>query len=311
MHMRTKQPTKVAVIGCGVLGSRHAELYRDMPHTELVGVMDIVPEKAKKLAIACRTEGYAKLEKLYEKLDAASICVPAVHHFSVSKKLLNQNIHLLIEKPITTRLDHADQILAIARKKNLVLQVGHIERFNSAVQHIKKIVKKPLFIECDRIGRFNPRVADVGVVLDLMIHDIDIMLYLVNSPVEDVASVGLHFHSKREDFVNCRLLFKNKTIGNITASRMAKDPLRKIRIFQNNTYISLDYMNQEALISRRQTGGNVQYQRIPIEKSHALKAELQSFIDCVRKGKRPLVSGEDGRRALAVALRILDQIRGN
>jgi len=252
--MRMKRKIRVAVIGCGVLGTRHAAVYSRIPWADLVGVMDIIPERARKLAARSHTAAYDKLSDLYGKIEAANVCVPAVSHYGVAKKLLEKDIHLLIEKPITTRLDHANDIVRIAREKNLILQVGHIERFNSAVRYIKKIVKRPRFIECDRIGRYNPRVADVGVVLDLMIHDIDIMLYLVNSPVKDVASVGLNFLSRTEDFANCRVLFKNNTIGNVTASRMARDPLRKIRIFQDNAYISLDYANQEALISRRHNG---------------------------------------------------------
>jgi predicted dehydrogenase len=301
---------RVGVIGCGFLGSRHAEIYHQLPHVKLVGICDTDFEKARKVASLYDSKAYDNLELMLGTLDAASICTPAHAHHEVSKPLLEQGVHLLIEKPITTQLAEADELLQIAREKNLTLQTGHIERFNAAVRVIKDIVKKPRFIECDRIGPYSNRIIDVGVVLDLMIHDIDIVLHIVGSKVKSVDTIGLNLMSETEDFANCRLHFENGTVCDLTASRIARDRLRKIRIFQEDAYISLDYIRQEALILTKKNG-SANYQTVDIKKSEPLREELTDFISCIQKKERPLVSGEEGRAALSVALQILECIRSN
>jgi predicted dehydrogenase len=303
-----KNKLKVAVIGTGKLGSRHAEVYSKMDGVELVGVCDIIEHRAREAAHVCHTHAFTDYHKLLTLVDAASIVVPSKLHHAISKEFLQHNVHLLIEKPITTTLEEADELLEIARHKNLIVQVGHIERFNSAIRAIKNVIKTPRFIECHRLGPYDPRVTDVGVVLDLMIHDIDIVMDLIGSPIKHVDSVGAFILSKTEDIANARIRFANHSVCDLTASRVTQDVMRKIRIFQDDAYISLDYVTQEALIYTRENS-HIHHRKIDITKSDSLKEELTDFIDCVRHQKRPLVSGQEGRDALALALQISRQIK--
>jgi predicted dehydrogenase len=302
---------RVGVIGCGVLGTRHAEIYRQLPDVEVTAVVDPHPEKSETLARSVGARAYTRLEDCFGQFDAASVCTPAVTHFAVSRPLAESGIHLLIEKPITVRLADADALVALAEQKSIILHTGHIERFNGAVSTVKNLVKDPIFIECDRIGPYDPRIKDVGVVLDLMIHDIDIVLHLVQSPVRSVEAVGMNLFTEHEDFTHGRILFENGTIASLTASRMAQKRLRKIRIFDKNQYFSIDYFQQEVLTLTRQRAleGHTAYEPIPVTKSQPLDEEVKNFVACVRGGKRAGVSGTDGRAALAVALQILEQIR--
>ena len=302
-----QKPIRVAVIGAGKLGKRHAEVYSKMSGIELVGVCDIHEDRAKESASHCRTKAFTDHRQLLNLVDAVSIVVPSEKHFMISRDFLQNGTQLLIEKPITTRLAEADELLEIANKHSLILQVGHIERFNSAIRAIKNVIQTPRFIECHHLGPYDPRVADIGVTLDLMIHDIDIVLDLVKSPVKHIDAVGACILSKTEDIANARVRFANGAVCNLTASRVTPDVQRRIRIFQDNAYISLDYVNQEAQIYTKDNG-SIHHKKIDITKSDSLKEELSDFIDCVRHKKRPLVSGEEGREALAVALEISKQI---
>ncbi len=299
---------KVAVIGTGKLGSRHAAVYSKLSGIELVGVCDRNEDRARETAETCKTQAFTDYLDLLSRVDAASIVVPSHIHFEISKTFLENGVNLLIEKPITTELGDADKLLKIAKKKNLIIQVGHIERFNAAIRTIKSIVKKPRFIECQRLGSYDPRVADVGVTLDLMIHDIDIVLDLVKSPIKSVDAVGAFILSETEDVSNARIRFKNNSVCDLTASRVAKDRTRRIRIFQDDAYISIDYVTQEAEICTKENG-TIHHKKIDITKSDSLKEELSDFIRCVKTKKRPLVSGQEGRDALALALQITKQIR--
>lgn len=301
---------KVAVIGAGKLGARHAEVYSKIPGIELVGVCDIHENKANESAHRCRSKAYTDYRLLLREVDAANIVVPSHKHHIISKDFLEHGVHLLIEKPITTDLKEADDLLALAKKHHCLIQVGHIERFNSAVRTIKGIIKNPRFIECHRLGPYDARVADVGVTLDLMIHDIDIVMDLVKSKVKHIDSVGACIVSKTEDIANARLRFANDAVCNLTASRVTPDIQRRIRIFQDNAYISLDYVTQEAQIYTKENG-RIHHKKIDITKTDSLKEELMDFIECVRTNKQPLVSGEEGREALAVALEISRQIHAN
>ena len=222
--------------------------------------------------------------------------------------MLEHNIHLLVEKPFTSTVDEADKLLSLAKTKGLVLQVGHVERFNAAVQAVQKLPARPKFIECHRLGPFAARVKDVGVVLDLMIHDIDIVLGLVNSPCVSIQAVGVNVLTGHEDIANARLNFKNGAVANITASRISPKSMRKIRLFCENAYISLDYEAQKALIYEKQ-GKKITRRKINIKKEKPLQKELQSFIQCVKQKKAPLVSGREGRDALAIATEILRLLR--
>ena len=301
---------KVGVVGVGRLGSIHARIFARLPQAELVGVVDTDLKKAKKIARACRCPYFSDHQQLFGLAEAASIVVPTRLHYQISRDFLQQNIHLLVEKPFTSTVRQADGLLALAKKKGLVLQVGHVERFNAAVQAIQKLPGKPKFIECHRLGPFAARVKDVGVVLDLMIHDIDIILALVNSPVQSIQAVGVNVLTGHEDIANARLNFKNGAVANITASRISPKSMRKIRLFQENTYISLDYEAQKALIYKKQ-GSKITRKKFNIKKEKPLQKELQSFIQCVKEKRPPLVSGLEGRNALACACEILEKIKSH
>jgi len=298
---------KVAVIGVGDLGNIHAKIYKDMPDCVLAGVCDINPDRAKETASLLKVPAYTGYQELFGKINAASIAVPTLLHHQVAEECLKNNIHLLVEKPFTVNLAEADNLIKLAGQKKLTLQVGHIERFNSAFGATLKIIKNPKFIECHRLSSFPNRSLDVGAVLDIMIHDIDIVLGLVNSPLARIESVGVNVLTSFEDIANARLTFKNGCIANLTASRVSDEIMRKIRIFQEDTYISLDYKNAEACVYRK-IQGRITKENLPIEKEQPLQKELQSFIDCVANKKEPLVSGKIARGALEVALKIQQQI---
>lgn len=299
---------RVGVIGVGSLGSIHAQFYSSIGGVELVGVCDINEDRLCNIVDSLHTQGYKDYRQLIDKVDCASIVVPTKIHYPIARDFLKAGVHLLIEKPIAQTIKEADELLEIARGNNLVLAVGHVERFNAAIEAIQKLKGDIKFIECHRLGPFVPRIKDVGVVLDLMIHDIDIILWLIKSPIKKIEAVGVKILSNHEDIANARIAFENGAVCNITASRVTAYTMRKIRIFQPNAYISLDYVKQDALIYKKQ-GVEIISQQIDIKKERPLQKELSSFIDCVKSGEKPLVSGEEGRQALAVALEVLNQIK--
>jgi len=299
---------KVGVIGVGHLGSIHTKVYSRLDNVKLIGVCDCNIERALEVGKKYHTASYSDYEDLFDKVDAVSIAVPTSLHYNIAKAFLSNNIHVLIEKPITKTLSEADELIEIAKDKNLILQVGHIERFNPAVLAIEPYLQKPKFIECQRLGPFHKRVKDVGVVLDLMIHDIDIVLGLMEQDVANIEAVGLSSISDHEDVANVRLMFEDGTIADITASRITKDIVRKMRIFQEDSYVSLNYVIQDAAIFRK-VDNKIIREKIKIKKKEPLKKELQSFVECVKTGHQPIVSGLEGRRALKVALEIIDKIK--
>ena len=302
------QKTKVGVVGVGSLGSIHARIYAGLFDTELVAVADTNLKRAKKVAHSCRCQYFSDYQQLFGVVEAASIVVPTQLHYQIARDFLEQGVHILVEKPFTSTVQEADELLARAKTKSLVLQVGHVERFNAAVQAIQQLPGKPRFIECHRLGPFASRVKDVGVVLDLMIHDIDIVLGMVDSPIESIQAVGVNVLTEHEDIANARLNFKNGAVANITASRITPKSMRKIRLFQENAYISLDYEAQEALIYEKK-GERITRKKINIKKEKPLQKELQSFIQCAKEKRSPLVSGQQGRDALAIATEILEKIK--
>ena len=299
---------KIAVVGVGSLGSIHARIFAQLKDAELVGVVDPNLKRAKKVARACHCQYFRDYQQLFGLAEAASIVVPTHLHYQIARDLLQHNIHLLVEKPFTSTVGEADKLLTLAKTKGVVLQVGHVERFNAAVQAVQGLPGKPKFIECHRLGPFASRVKDVGVVLDLMIHDIDIVLGLVNSRVQSIEAIGVNVLTQHEDIANARIHFKNGAVANITASRISPKSIRKIRLFQENAYISLDYEAQQALIYEKQ-GNKITRRRINIKKEKPLQKELQSFIHCIKEKRSPLVSGLEGRDALAVATEILAKIK--
>jgi len=298
---------RVGVVGVGHLGSIHAKMYSSLDSVKLAGVCDCNIERALEVGKRFRVASYSDYEELFDKVDAASIAVPTSLHYNIAKDFLRHGIHVLIEKPITKTLSEADELIEIADQNKLILQVGHIERFNSAVLALEPYINKPKFIECQRLGPFHSRVKDVGVVLDLMIHDIDIVLGLIQQDVVNIEAVGLSTISNYEDVANVRLTFQDGTIADITASRVTKDVVRKMRIFQEESYLSLDYVTQDVMLFEK-TGEKITQKKIKIQKKNPLKKELKSFIERVHTGKRPIVSGVEGRRALAVALEIIKKI---
>jgi predicted dehydrogenase len=300
---------KVAVIGVGHLGQHHARIYSELVNVELVGVVDVNASPATTIAERYKTRAYLTYQTLIkkEKVDAASVVVPTIAHFSVTRDLLNAGIHCLVEKPITASLKEATELVHLANQKKLILQVGHVERFNVAVRELSKLLNQPRFIESHRLASFDPRVKDVGVVLDLMIHDLDIILTVVQSPVVAIEAVGVAVLTNREDIANAHLKFANGCIANVTASRVSPDRMRKIRIFQPDAYFSLDYAVPELEVYRKVIKSGrpeITYRKVTVEKKEPLRLELQSFLSCVRAGKKPLVSGEHGRDALELALEI-------
>lgn len=298
---------KIAVIGVGHLGSIHAKIYKEIPNCFLAAVCDTDKKRLEEVSQSLNVPGYADYRELFGKVDAVSVATPTKLHFHIAADFLKHNVHTLVEKPFTPTLKEADKLIKIAKKNKLILQVGHIERFNSAFAATQKLIKEPKFIECHRLSPFPNRSLDIGAVLDLMIHDIDIVLGLVDSPIKKVESVGVQVLTPMEDIANARLTFKNGCIANLTASRVSDEWMRKIRIFQKDTYISLDYKEAKASVYKK-SGLEISKEDLPIEKEQPLQKELQSFIDCVISRKEALVSGPVAREALKVALQIQEQI---
>jgi predicted dehydrogenase len=301
----------IAVVGLGHLGSKHLRVYSELKDTvNIVAICDHHDAKGKSLAEQYGVAFVKDYRNLPDGIQAVNICTPTVTHCAIAKYFLERGIHTFVEKPITMDLKEADLLIGLAQKNNLKLQVGHVERFNSAFQTIQKIVKDPLFIECHRLNPFPNRSLDIGVVTDLMIHDIDIILGLINYPIKDIQAVGVPVLTKREDIANVRLTFTNGSVCNVTASRISPETMRKIRIFLKNAYISLDYVEQKAFIYRKHLL-SISKEAIPIEKEEPLKKELESFVECVLKDKKPVVSGVEAKEALKVALTITDKIWEN
>ena len=298
---------KVAVVGVGHLGSRHARIYAELQGVELVGVVDIDRRRAEEVANEYNCRPFRRIEDLPSLVEAVSIVVPTDRHYEVAGVLMERGCHLLVEKPITNDIPRARELLRLADKGDLLLQVGHVERFNPGILELEKIVKEPRFIECHRNAPFQPRGTEVGVVLDLMIHDLDIILYLVSSPVDSLEAVGATIISEHEDIANARIRFKSGCIANITTSRVSPSKMRKIRIFQDDAYISLDYMAQTAQVYRKEAG-RIVVDSLPIPRGEPLKLELQSFIEAVRLGGKPQVPAEESLAALKVAVEVTREV---
>jgi len=303
----------VAVIGSGYLGRFHAQKYANLPEAELVGVVDTNPARAEEVAKETHTSPLSDYRDLYGQIKAASVVVPTPLHYSIAKDLLEHDIHVLLEKPMTTTLEEAQELNLIARKKNLVLQVGHLERFNPAYLAIEQTVTSPLFIESHRLNSFQERGTEVDVILDIMIHDIDIILNLVDAEVTRIHAVGIPVISSMIDIANARLEFENGCVVNVTASRISDKSMRKIRIFQQDAYISIDFAAQGVSVYKKiEEEGKIPYivsEQLKIESGDSLEEEIKSFLTSVKEKRQPLVPGEAGIRALQVALEITNQLR--
>ncbi|ADE14389.1 oxidoreductase domain protein [Nitrosococcus halophilus Nc 4] len=307
---------RTAVIGVGYLGRFHAQKYASLPGSELVAVVDLDPAVAHQSAGEYGTLALTDYRDLFGKVDAVSIVVPTQLHYEVAKECLSQGIHVLLEKPMTATLAEADELIALAKRYNLVLQVGHLERFNSATLALQKFLSMPRFIESHRLAPFSPRGTDVSVMLDLMIHDIDIILSIVNSSVKEIHANGASVLTDDIDIANARIQFANDCVANVTASRVSMKAQRKMRIFQQDAYISIDF--QDKILSIYRKGTKEMFPSIPeitheesrFGQSDAIKAEIEAFLKAVREGTPPPVSGEEGRRALAIALQISGMLSG-
>ena len=330
---------KVAVVGIGSLGKEHARIYADLAaqhQVEFAGVYDRVPEAARRVADKLRVRTFATVAEAAAASDALSIVTPTTTHFELAQMLLQQGKHLLVEKPMTDNAAQAAELVQLAQQYGCVLQVGHVERFNPVFRYLETVATAPRFIEAHRLSPYPARSTDIGVVLDLMIHDLDVVLAFVKSPVTSVDAVGIPVLSQTEDIANARLRFANGCVANLTASRVSPERMRKIRVFSGGattSYVSLDYRAQEGFIYRIAREGEEESslfkkllaaknsvivsefggKRIvrepePLEKDEPLKLELQSFIECVRAHQTPVVSGESAKRALDLAFEITRQI---
>ena len=311
-----KEKLRVGVIGVGHLGEYHVKKYKGIPSAELIGIVDTDLDRANEIGGRYGTRVFRERRELLDRVDGVSLVVPTEMHFDVAKDILSKGVHLLIEKPITYKAEPGDTLVRMAQERNLVLQVGLIERFNPAVIKMESLLNEPVFIESHRMNEFTTRGIDVDVVLDLMIHDLDIILHVVSSAVKEVHAVGMSVITDKTDIANVRIIFENGTVANLTASRVSNKTLRKIRVFQPDAYISVNCAKREISVIRldSELRGADDYPQITSDKikypdSDPLADEISSFVTVVLNGSSPVVTGQDGLRALIVALGIIDQIK--
>jgi predicted dehydrogenase len=303
-----KNKVRIGVIGTGHLGKNHLRVLHELENVELVAFAEVDSEKLQEFSKLYGIKGYTDFKDLLqENLDGVSIVVPTELHYKVARFFIENEINVMVEKPVTRTLSEADKLLELSLQKNVIFQVGHIERFNPAILYLKEKVQQPRFIECLRLSTYTPRIKDVGVVLDMMIHDIDIVLSLVRSNIKNITAVGVNVISSHEDIANAHLEFENGTVVNLSSSRLSPQGLRKIRIFQENAYFSVDYAGQKVKINRLDEG-KIVVEEPQFEKEEPLKSELRHFAECILQHTRPIVSGGEGRRAIEVAVEILKQI---
>jgi predicted dehydrogenase len=306
---------RAAVIGVGSLGRHHARIYHELEGVELVAVCDTDVERAREYAALYGCEALADYRELLDRIDMASVAAPTTDHARIGGDLLAAGIATLVEKPIAATIEEADALAAAARASGAVLQVGHVERFNPAVTAASRVVTTPRFIECHRLAAFTPRSLDIDVVMDLMIHDIDVILSFVKADVAGIDAAGIGILTPRVDIANARIEFDNGCVANVTASRVSSERVRKLRFFQPNDYVSIDYAEREVsrvtLLPPKPGDERPQIaaQKLEVEEVEPLKAEISSFLAAARGEHPPVVSGEDGRRALDVAVQVLESIR--
>jgi predicted dehydrogenase len=322
------QPLRIAVIGVGRLGQAHARLFSGMPDVVLVGVFDTDGKQAAEISKRHQTQAFSDMRPLFQAVDAVSVVVPTSAHYEVASQALSQGLHTFIEKPITTSMEEADALIRLADTHRRVLQIGHIERFNGAVRSLEGMSISPGFIESHRLASFDPRGTDVSVVHDLMIHDIDLIRYLVRAEVKKIEATGVAVISDQIDIANARIQFTTGCVANVTASRISMKKMRKMRLFQRDAYISLDFLEGTSEIYRlidEEEAADVEGVMIPIntgddrsrrilrqqsrvQNTESLSLELSSFVEAIRSDSPPPVTGEDGREALRISLEIIHQI---
>jgi predicted dehydrogenase len=310
---RGERTVRVAVIGVGHLGQHHARIYAELPGVELMAVVDVSEGRRREVGGRLHVPALADYRELLGRVDGVSVAVQTEAHCEIARAFLEAGTDVLVEKPITRTVEEAEALVVLAARGGRILQVGHSERYNGAVQALVKAVHDPGFIEVHRMGPFPGRGTDVDVVLDLMIHDIDIILTLVHSPLTGVSAVGVPVVSERVDIANARLEFASGCVANITASRVSGERLRKIRVFQRDTYFVLDYAAQELNLFRQVVGdgggrGRLTRVEVPVARAEPLRQELEAFAECIRTRRPPLVGGEAGRDAVAVAGQIIARL---
>ncbi len=319
---------KVGVIGTGHLGKLHTKMFKQISNCELVGIYDSNPDQAKVVSDELEVKAFSSLDFLLSQVEAVSIAATTSAHYELAKKCFEANVHVFIEKPITATIEEGEELVKISNEKKLNLQVGHIERFNPGLVSLENYIDNPKFIQSDRLAQFNPRGTDVAVVLDLMIHDIDIILSLIKSDVKQIDASGVAVVSNHIDIANARIMFENGAVANVTASRISQKKMRKMRMFQKDTYIALDFVTGVSEIYRlisldEETSANsisfgeigvgekkkkLVYEQPEHKELNALEYELELFVNSVSEKKRPVVSGEDGLKALKVAQIIIQKI---
>ena len=312
---------KVGVVGVGKMGEYHVGVLSEMREVDLVGVVDSDQERAKKISEQYKTRSYNNYKDLFNEVDAVVVAVPTSLHYAIGKEFIEAGIHTLLEKPCTDDLSKAEELFDLAEKKKITLHIGHVERFNGAVQELFKIVKDPIYIECRRMSPFSSRIKDDGVVLDIMIHDIDIVLKLVNSTVVNINVIGNSIFSKRDDLINAQIEFENGCIANILASRVSQNKVRTLEVTQKESSILLDYTEQEIFVHRQSSSesqlspGSLRYkqesliERIFVHKDNPLKLELKHFIDCAENGSQSKLAIKKELNSLQIALQILSQFK--
>jgi predicted dehydrogenase len=301
------EQVRTGVAGGGAMGKHHARVLSALPGSKLAAVYDVDQARAAELATQYGAQAFHSLPDFAAAVDAAVVAVPTVAHREVAGYLLEQGKHVLVEKPLTESLHEAQELVALSEKHRVTLQVGHIERFNPVMAQLEERIKEPRFIEATRLSSFPNRSMDIGVVLDLMIHDLEIILHLVRSPVVSVDAVGVPVLTRREDIANARIRFANGCVANVTASRVSDKKMRKIQIFHTAGYISLDYQEQTGH-SYRRDGMQIVREEVAVEKDDSLTRELTAFVACARDGAAPLVTGKQGADALHLAIQITELI---
>jgi predicted dehydrogenase len=302
---------RVAVIGAGEHGRNHAREYKSIDGAELVGVYDLREDRRTQAAIEFRVVAFGSLEEVWEAVQAVNIVIPTTHHAAVARQALQRGVDVLVEKPIARSVEEADELTGLAAANNRILQVGHVERFNPGVIAARRITRRPLFFEIHRLGVFSSRSLDVDVVFDLMIHDLDLVLWMTQSNVLDVRAVGLPVLSDKVDIANARVEFENGTVANFTASRVSTEKVRKFRYFQPNEYVSIDFTRRDVfVVGLEHPGGSPQmgFRKLPTDRAEPLNAELRAFVESVRTRKLPLVGGAEGRDALKLATQVMRRI---
>jgi predicted dehydrogenase len=299
---------RIAVVGAGDFGRNHARVYRELEGAELIAIVDADPARAGEVANEFSTKVLPDIDSLAGRVDAASVAVPTVGHARVGCRLLELGIDVIVEKPMAASLAEADELLSAASRANRILQVGHLERFNPGIVAVMPVLNHPLYFEVHRLGVFTPRSLDIDVVYDVMIHDLDIMLALVDSPVTEIRAIGIPVLTDKVDIAHARLDFASGAVANVTASRVSTERVRKLRFFQQHEYISVDFTRQDALRVRVVEPGpqpKFDFTTLPCERVEPLRAELRAFLECVRTRRAPAVDGAAGRRALELADRVM------